>query len=188
MAGIFQVAADLWSLGFSVCIVLSFLHNFPTAKFISAKSYRDTLEEMTWRGHIQTLFLILALAFLGCWIAFSERLKEVLQDTSLLDIDNIHDVSKPNSAIWTLVQIVFDFFGKSVIAKLCFCDLLLQMAAHTELADPTPQQQVMREEVHILYSIGDLQATRSPEPKLRFEIVDGELNTEGICVDEQAQA
>ena len=154
MAGIFQVAADLWSLGFSICVVLSFLHNFPTAYFLSAKSYSDTAKEMARRGYIQTFFLILAVVFFGCWLAFSERLKEVLGDIDLLTLDNLAAVDRPNTLIWTIVQITLDFLGKAVIAKLCFCDLLLQMIADTELVEPSSHQRVMRDEVHVLYQIG----------------------------------
>lgn len=154
MAGIFQIAADLWSLGFSVCMVLSFFHNFPTKRFLEAKSYIDTTKEMACRGHIQTLFFLLAIGFLSCWIAFSNRLKQVMQDVNFLDVENLVAIDKPNTPVWTIVQIVLDFFGKAVVAKLCFCDLLLQMLAETELAEPSPYQRVMREEVHVLYSIG----------------------------------
>jgi hypothetical protein len=162
MAGIFQIAADLWSLGFSVCMVLSFLHNFPTTRFLEAKSYVDTTKEMKCRGYIQTLFFLLAIVFIGCWIAFSERLKQVLQQVNIIDVNRLLAIDKPNTPLWTLIQIVLDFFGKAVIAKMCFCDLLLQMLADTELAEPSSYQRVMRDEVHVLYSIGG-----EPQPTTR---------------------
>ena len=71
-------------------------------------------------------------------------------------------IDKPNTPLWTLIQIVLDFFGKAVIAKMCFCDLLLQMLADTELAEPSSYQRVMRDEVHVLYSIGG-----EPQPTTR---------------------
>ena len=169
MAGIFQIAADLYSLGFSVCVVASFLHNFPSEAFLSAKSYKDTIKEMEWRGKIQTFFLLLAVVFLGLWIALSERLAQVLKDTNLLSVEDAAALDKPNTPIWTLVTIILDFFGKSVVAKLTFCDLLLLMVAQTELAEPTAHQRVMRQEVHVLYSIGDGAAGAKPPARAAAE-------------------
>ena len=49
--------------------------------------------------------------------------------------------------LWVFVGAVLDFAGASVVAKLFYCDLLLDIVNKTELQDVTPQQDVMRGEV-----------------------------------------
>jgi hypothetical protein len=49
--------------------------------------------------------------------------------------------------LWAFVGAVLDFAGASVVAKLFYCDLLLDIVIKTELQDVTPQQDVMRGEV-----------------------------------------
>ena len=158
MAGIFQVAADLYSLGFSICIVCSFLHNWPTRWYLTAKSYKDTIAEIGKRSYFQQIFLIGAIAFVVVWITTSERLREVLLESNFVDLRNVLSVDRPNTAIWTLVQIVLDFLGKSVLSKLFFTDLLLLMTVSTELAEPSPHQRVMRDQTKVLYDMSRMSA------------------------------
>ena len=58
-------------------------------------------------------------------ITTSERLREVLLESNFVDLRNVLSVDQPNTAIWTLVQVMLDFLGKSVLSNSS-TDLLLR--------------------------------------------------------------
>ena len=112
MSGIFQLAADLWCLGFSLCVTLSFLHSWPTERFLRAKSWAENAAEMKLRGWLQQVLLLLALGFFVAWVLGSERLRKLLIDSGRLDVDKLWAVDSPQAPIWVLVCFFLDFFGK----------------------------------------------------------------------------
>ena len=101
---------------------------------------------------------VLCVALFLAWILRSEFVQKMIEESGFMLIDKI--VSNPKmvydnikAPLWAFVGAVLDFAGASVVAKLFYCDLLLDIVIKTELQDVTPQQDVMRGEVERLKEV-----------------------------------
>ena len=173
LAGIFQVAADGWSLGISLMYLLSFAHVLPTSEFVRAKSFAEGAKETTRRGWISTICLTAVLVLLAFWIGTSTRLRTVLRQTRVLDLDNLHLIDTPSAPVLRLVQMLLDFYGKVILSRVFFTDILLYIIAHTELETPSQRQRIMHEEVHCLFALSE----PPPPPGSARARCDGDMGT-----------
>jgi hypothetical protein len=101
---------------------------------------------------------VLCVALFLAWILRSEFVQKMIEESGFMLIDKI--VTNPEmlydnikAPLWVFVGAVLDFLGASVVAKLFYCDLLLDIVIKTELQDVTPQQDVMRGEVERLKKV-----------------------------------
>ena len=141
-----------------VALVLSFGYAWPTQFFLSARSFLETKKMMFWRNLYKMIMQVLCVALFLAWILRSEFVQKMIEESGFMLIDKI--VSNPKmlydnikAPLWVFVGAVLDFLGASVVAKLFYCDLLLDIVIQTELQDVTPQQDVMRGEVERLKKV-----------------------------------
>ena len=106
---------------------------------------------------------MLCVALFLAWILRSEFVQKMIEESGFMLIDKI--VTNPamvydniKAPLWVFVGAILDFAGASVVAKLFYCDLLLDIVIKTELQDVTPQQDVMRGEVERLKEPSKVQA------------------------------
>jgi hypothetical protein len=152
MSSFFQMGGDGLSASACVALVLSFGYAWPTQFFLSARSFLETKKMMFWRNLYKMIMQVLCVALFLAWILRSEFVQKMIEESGFMLIDKI--VSNPKmlydnikAPLWVFVGAVLDFAGASVVAKLFYCDLLLDIVNKTELQDVTPQQDVMRGEV-----------------------------------------
>jgi hypothetical protein len=152
MSSFFQMGGDGLSASACVALVLSFGYAWPTQFFLSARSFLETKKMMFWRNLYKMFMQVLCVALFLAWILRSEFVQKMIEESGFMLIDKI--VSNPKmlydnikAPLWVFVGAVLDFAGASVVAKLFYCDLLLDIVNKTELQDVTPQQDVMRGEV-----------------------------------------
>ena len=151
VAGLFQLAADGFSLFACVFLVAGIgVQAFPTKAYLKAKSYHANRREEAFRSKLKQLCFLIALGFVILWISFSPRLRKLLEDSATAKLISAAQnpallIDAPSAPIWLVVAVLLDFFGKAVVSKLFFCDVLLRVVLHTELQGVTPQQEIMRD-------------------------------------------
>jgi len=165
MSSFFQMGGDGLSASACVALVLSFGYAWPTQFFLSARSFLETKKMMFWRNLYKMIMQVLCVALFLAWILRSEFVQKMIEESGFMLIDKI--VSNPKmlydnikAPLWAFVGAVLDFAGASVVAKLFYCDLLLDIVIKTELQDVTPQQDVMRGEVDRLKRV-EVQLTKT---------------------------
>ena len=158
MSSFFQMGSDGLSACACVALVLSFGYAWPTPYFLSARSFLQTKKMMAKRKLYKTFMSVLCVALFLAWILRSEFVQKMIEESGFMLIDKI--VTNPamvydniKAPLWAFVGAVLDFAGASVVAKLFYCDLLLDIVIKTELQDVTPQQDVMRGEVERLKEV-----------------------------------
>jgi hypothetical protein len=165
MSSFFQMGSDGLSACACVALVLSFGYAWPTPYFLSARSFLETKKMMFWRKLYKMFMSVLCVTLFLAWILRSEFVQKMIEESGFMLIDKI--VSNPKmvydnikAPLWAFVGAVLDFAGASVVAKLFYCDLLLDIVIKTELQDVTPQQDVMRGEVDRLKRV-EVQLTKT---------------------------
>ena len=163
MSSFFQMGGDGLSASACVALVLSFGYAWPTQYFLSARPFLETKKMMFWRNLYKTTMQALCVALFLAWILRSEFVQKMIEESGFMLIDKI--VSNPKmvydnikAPLWVFVGAILDFAGASVVAKLFYCDLLLDIVNKTELQDVTPEQDVMRGEVERLKKPPQVQA------------------------------
>jgi hypothetical protein len=158
MSSFFQMGGDGLSACACVALVMSFAYAWPTPYFLSARSFLQTKKMMFRRKLYKTSMQVLCVALFLAWILRSEFVQKKIEESGFMLIDKI--VTNPEmlydnikAPLWVFVGAVLDFLGASVVAKLFYCDLLLDIVIQTELQDVTPQQDVMRGEVERLKKV-----------------------------------
>ena len=165
LAGFFQLTGDGFSLGFVLAFTISFFWCWPTPHFLSAKSFTDNEAENGKRSKFKLVFMLAATALLGLWFGYSPRLAALVKKYGLRYFDGITNdhiklINSPKSLLILIISILLDFLGKSVMTKIFFCDVLLDMCMNTELQQTILEQDVMREEVTSLYQARAILITR----------------------------
>jgi len=158
MSSFFQMGSDGLSACACVALVMSFAYAWPTPYFISARSFLQT-KTMMFRRKLYKLFMqVLCVALFLAWILRSEFVQKMIEESGAMLIDAI--LNNPHllydnikAPLWFFVGAVLDFAGASVVSKLFYCDVLLDIVIKTELQDVTPQQDVMRGEIDRLKKV-----------------------------------
>ena len=182
MSSFFQMGGDGWSASACVALVLSFAYAWPTPYFLSARSFLQTQKMMFWRKIYKLLMQVLCVALFLAWFLRSEFVQKMIEESGFMLIDKI--VTNPQmlydnikAPLWVFVGAVLDFLGASVVSKMFYCDLLLDIVIKTELQDVTPQQDVMRGEVERLKKV-DVPMVKSKgivSPSIRLSSTTGEI-------------
>jgi len=158
MSSFFQMGSDGLSACACVALVMSFAYAWPTPYFLSALSFLQT-KKMMFRRKLYKLFMqVLCVALFLAWILRSEFVQKMIEESGAMLIDAI--LNNPHllydnikAPLWFFVGAVLDFAGASVVSKLFYCDVLLDIVIKTELQDVTPQQDVMRGEIDRLKKV-----------------------------------
>ena len=158
MSSFFQMGGDGLSACACVALVMSFAYAWPTPYFLSARSFLQT-KTMMFRRKLYKLFMqVLCVALFLAWILRSEFVQKMIEESGAMLIDAI--LNNPHllydnikAPLWFFVGAVLDFAGASVVSKLFYCDVLLDIVIKTELQDVTPQQDVMRGEIDRLKKV-----------------------------------